>query len=132
MIGPIGDAGQGKAGRVQQNNGADTARARKNIEGRSSVAPAGGSLHSDAMADTVFVSGSARAQHNRSAAQGEGPDSGLFSGFSVAEKSGTSSLAAESPKKAAEKARAQAVFAPIKAVGSQANVDANRAMKLLG
>ena len=132
MIGTIGDAGQGTAGRVQQNNGADSARARKDIEGRSSGALAGGSLRSDAMADTVAVSGSARAQHNRSAAQGEGSGSGLLGGFSLAEKNGSSSLAAESPKEAAESARQQAVFAPIKAVGSQANVDSNRAMQLLG
>jgi len=132
MIGTIGDAGQGMAGRVQQNNGADAARARKDIEGRSAGAPAGGSLRTDAMADTVSVSGSARAQHNRGAAQGEGSQGGLLGGFSLAEKSGASSLAAESPKEVAESARKKAVFAPIQAVGSQANVDANRAMQLLG
>lgn len=132
MIGTIGDAGQGTAGRAQQSKGADTARARKDIDGRSAGAPAGGSLRSDATVDTVSVSGSARAQHNRAPTQGEEAGGGMVGGSSLAEKSGASSLAAESPKEASNEARDKAVLAPAKAIGSQANIDSGRAMQLLG
>ena len=126
----ISDAGQAGSGRAQQANASDTARARKDVEGRGAEGAVGGGAQKAPVGDTLAVSESARAQSSR--ASDEESNNSLMGGFAVAEKNGASSLKAETPKEAADNAQKQAVFAPLKAVGTQANVDSGRALQLLG
>ena len=126
MIGSVADGGQGT---VRSTANAENSSVRPKKDGGGLAAQSAVGAQGDGgITDTVAVSESAQSLRSRNATE----DSGLLGGFALAKESGVSSLEAESPQARADKAREQAVFAPIQAMGAQANVDGQRAMSLLG
>jgi hypothetical protein len=132
MAATISDAGQTTSARLQQNSSTDVARARRNVD-QGPLADASRGIFSGSVGDSFAVSASAKSQQQRASGnQAEvAGGTGLTGGFSLSADNGLDSLAAEAPTEAADRARQEAVFAPIQAVDAQANIDSGRALQLL-